>query len=99
MDLPPGCRLSVEDQPSPAARNFLARELGKHNRPYLRNPKWQRLAVLIRDRDGEIAAGLAGNTYGDWLFVEELWVRADLRGRGIGRELVKLAEGRARERG
>jgi GNAT superfamily N-acetyltransferase len=99
MDLPPGCSLTVEDKPAPPARNRLGRELGKHNRPFLRNPAWRRLGVFVRDRDGDIAAGLAGNTYGGWLFVEDLWVRADLRGRGIGRELLGLAEQRAKERG
>ena len=99
MELPPGCRLSIEDKPAPAARDRLSRELGRHNRPYLRNPDWQRLGVFVRDQGGDIAAGLAGHTYGDWLFVEELWVRADLRRRGIGQELIRQAEGRARERG
>jgi GNAT superfamily N-acetyltransferase len=99
MDIAPGYRLTIEDRPAAAARNRLGRELGKHNRPYLWDPKWRRLGVFLRDEDGDIAAGLAGNTYGDWLFVEELWVRADLRGRGVGRELLGLAEARARERG
>jgi hypothetical protein len=84
MDLPPGWHLSIEDRPSPAARNRLGRERGKHNRPYLRDAKWQWLGVFVRDPGGDIAAGLAGSTYGDWLFVHDLWVRADLRRRGIG---------------
>ena len=99
MDLPLGWHLSIEDRPSPAARNRLGRELGKHNRPYLRDAKWQWLGVFVRDLGGDIAAGLAGSTYGDWLFVHDPWVRADLRRRGIGQELLRLAEGRARERG
>jgi hypothetical protein len=45
MDLPPGWHLSIEDRPSPAARNRLGRELGKHNRPYLRNARWQWLGA------------------------------------------------------
>jgi len=76
MDLPPGWHFSIEDRPSPAARNRLGRELGKHNRPYLRNPKWQWLGVFVREPDRNIAAGLAGSTYGDWLFVHDFWVRA-----------------------
>lgn len=99
VDLPPGCRITIEDKPAPADRNRLGRELGKHNRPFLRNPEWQRLGVFVRDGDGAVAAGLAGHTYADWLFVDDLWVRADLRGRGVGRELLALAEERARERG
>ena len=99
MDLPPGWQLSIEDRPAPAARNRLGRELGEHNRPYLRNAKWQWLGVFVREPGGDIAAGLAGSTYGDWLFVHDLWVRADLRRRGIGQELLRRAEARARERG
>jgi len=81
------------------ARNRLGREFGKHNQPYLRNARWQWLGVFVREPDGDIAAGLAGSTYGDWLFIHDLWVRADLRRRGIGQELLRLAEARARERG
>ena len=99
MDLPTGCRMTIEDKPAPADRARLDRELGKHNRPFLRNPDWQRLGVFIHDADDDIAAGLHGHTYGDWLFVEDLWVRAELRGRGVGRELLAAAEQRARERG
>jgi hypothetical protein len=54
MDLPPGWHLSIEDRPSPAARNRLGRELGKHNRPYLRNAKWQWLGVFVREPHGDI---------------------------------------------
>ncbi len=44
-------------------------------------------------------AGLVGSTYGGWLFVEDLWVHADLRRRGIGSELLSLAERRAADVG
>jgi ribosomal protein S18 acetylase RimI-like enzyme len=99
VDLPPGCRLTVEDQPAPAARNRLPRELTKFNRQFLDKPEFQRLGIFVRDADNDIAAGLAGYTYAGWLFVENLWVRNELRGRGLGREMMTQAEQRARERG
>jgi GNAT superfamily N-acetyltransferase len=99
MDLPLGWHLSIEDRPSPAARNRLGRELGKHNRPYLRNAEMAMARRLCPGARWRHRRGLAGSTYGDWLFIHDLWVRADLRRRGIGQELLRLAEGRARERG
>ena len=48
--------------------------------------------------NGQIVAGLAGETYCGWLFVKYLWVSGRLRGQGIGRELMH-AETCARERG
>ena len=60
MDLPAGWHLSIEDRPSPAARNRLGRELGSHNRPYLRNAKWQWLGVFVR---------FAGMVSGETLFL------------------------------
>jgi len=44
-------------------------------------------------------AGLAGETYGGWLFIKYLWVHDDLRSLGFGRELMARAEERALERG
>ena len=47
----------------------------------------------------QILVGLAGETYCGWLFVRYLWVSDELRGRGVGRELMARAEARARELG
>jgi GNAT superfamily N-acetyltransferase len=62
------------------------------------HPPWRPLAVFARS-EGQILAGLAGDTYCGWLFVKYLWVSDNLRGRGVGRELMAAAEVRARERG
>jgi len=99
MDLPPGCRLSVEDRPAPAVRNRLPRELAKFNRQFLDKPEFQRLGIFVRDAHDDILAGLAGYTYAGWLFVENLWVSEAMRRRGLGREMMAQAEQRARERG
>lgn len=56
------------------------------------------LAVIAR-RAGEIVGGLLGYTHWEWLFVQQLWSAAELRGRGVGRRLMLAAEAEARARG
>jgi GNAT superfamily N-acetyltransferase len=56
-------------------------------------------ARRVRARGETIVAGLAGETYSGWLFIKYLWVSDPLRRQGIGRELMRAAEGRAIERG
>ena len=46
-----------------------------------------------------MAGGLWGKTVYGWLFVEYLAVPPALRGKGIGRRLMAVAEGIALERG
>jgi GNAT superfamily N-acetyltransferase len=58
---------------------------------------WRPLGIFIRDAE-TIVAGLAGETYCEWLVIKYLWVRDDLRRRGVGRELMAYAEARAVER-
>jgi 8-oxo-dGTP pyrophosphatase MutT (NUDIX family) len=55
--------------------------------------------LFVRNEAGEIMAALVGSTYAGWLFVAMLWVHADLRRRGIGSQLLALAERRAAEHG
>ncbi len=57
------------------------------------------LAALRRDASGKIVAGLYGKTFWDWLYVDTLWVHPDLRGQGVGRALMAIAEEEARRRG
>lgn len=41
---------------------------------------------------GQIVAGLSATILWDWLYIDELWVAADERGRGLGRQLVEQSE-------
>ena len=52
-----------------------------------------------RETQGAIRAGLVGNCYAGWLFVNLLWVHDELRRRGIGQMLLAEAERHAIEFG
>ena len=95
----PGYRLTVEDEPAEADVEILPHALEAYNESqWPQHPPWHPLAIFLR-KEGRIAAGLAGETYCGWLFVKYLWVSDELRGRGVGRELMARAEARARELG
>jgi GNAT superfamily N-acetyltransferase len=57
------------------------------------------LIVTAYDDAGQVLAGLFGETRFAWLKISIMAVQEDLRGRGLGRELVQRAEAEARLRG
>jgi GNAT superfamily N-acetyltransferase len=95
MDLPPGLSLTVEDRPSAEDWDRLGNALDRYNRQFLGETGFSRMGFFVHAEEGEVMAGLVGTTYAGWLFVAELWVHADLRRRGIGSQLLALAEHRA----
>lgn len=56
------------------------------------------LNLYIEDEHGEIMAGLVAETFGNWLEIEYLFVKEDLRGQGIGSQLLHQAESEAKKR-
>jgi GNAT superfamily N-acetyltransferase len=57
------------------------------------------LCFVLRGPDQEIVGGVIGATYWDWLHVDLMWVKEELRGRGFGHLLLTYAEDEARKRG
>ncbi len=94
MQLPPGLRLSVEQNPTWEDRDFVDDGLGAYNAAFLRDNSYDYFGIFVRRDAGEIRAGLIGHIYAGWLFVNLLWVHADLRRGGIGRGLLTQAERR-----
>jgi len=84
--------LRVEDEPVPADVAILNDRLYRHNAAVTGwdNGRW--LTIFVRDDAGDIVAGLHGWTWGQTSFVQTLWVREDLRGRGLGARLLVTAE-------
>jgi ribosomal protein S18 acetylase RimI-like enzyme len=91
--------LRVEDAPSPEDVAALNRRLYQHNAAITGCDDGRSLTIFVRDETGEITAGLHGWTWAQTGFVQTLWIREDLRGRGLGAQLLATAEIEAARRG
>lgn len=63
-----------------------------YNRRVLGDERYEPIRLIARDGEGQIAGGLLGDLYFNWLYIAILWVRDDMRGRGVGSRLMALAE-------
>ena len=79
-----------------------AQEIGDLIRSYNRSKREKAesepLNLYLEDDKGELMAGLVAETFGNWLEIEYLFVKEDLRGQGIGSQLLQQAESEAKNR-
>ncbi|MGF1456483.1 MAG: GNAT family N-acetyltransferase [Alphaproteobacteria bacterium] len=100
-DLPEGTRFDVIDDPTPGERAVIDKGLQAHaarlSVPLQREP----LAIMLRDEDGDILAGLLAHWYAAHgaCIIQDLWVHEELRGRGIGHGLMMRLENELLMRG
>ena len=69
-----------------------------YNRSKRESSESEPLNLYVEDDSGELVAGLVAETFGNWLEIEYLFVKEDLRGQGIGSQLLQQAECEAKKR-
>ncbi len=88
-----------EEKPEESAWGIIGRGVGDYNEQQAGDNKFQRLCFVLRAADQEIVGGALGELYWDWFYLDLLWVKEALRGRGYGHRLLTRAEDEARQRG
>ena len=91
--------LSLTDVEDAEDRAAIVAPLREYNESKAAPSGHRHLAVLLKDESGSIIGGLWGSTGYDWLTVFLLAVPQGLRGNGVGREIMRLAETEASQRG
>lgn len=69
-----------------------------YNRSKRETAKSEPLNIYVQDEKGNLMAGLVAETFGNWLEIEYLFVKEELRGQGIGSKLLHQAESEAKKR-
>jgi GNAT superfamily N-acetyltransferase len=91
--------ITLTDQPDPADAKFIEDELATYNLQFAPPYGTQRLAVLLRAADGQLAGGLLGLTWWGWLRIDIVWLDEAVRGQDWGTRLMATAEDEAIRRG
>jgi GNAT superfamily N-acetyltransferase len=95
--------LAVDDDRADYVTNRLIEFYQAHASPLWSHPPHSPAPIhsYAMDAADSVIGGLIGrtNTIPEWLEITVLWVEAQLRGRGVGRELMHLAEEEAKRRG
>jgi GNAT superfamily N-acetyltransferase len=92
--------VQVVDPPNPKLVRSLVAQLEGYN--HQRAPALDSVdLLLVAGIPGtkNLVGGLLGFTYGDWLFVDVLWVHESMRGKGVGAMLMRGGEDAAKARG
>jgi GNAT superfamily N-acetyltransferase len=72
--------------------------INEYNKKQAGDDKGQQLCFILHSPDQEVVGGVIGATYWDWLYIDLMWVKEELRGRGYGHRLLVQAEDEARGR-
>ncbi|MBO1108278.1 GNAT family N-acetyltransferase [Plesiomonas shigelloides] len=91
--------VQIVQNPEPDDIHFLRDRLIENNRAFVGEQVRRPLVVFTHDAQQSRTGGCSGHTYGNWLYIEYLWVDSSVRSRGIGKQLLLAMEQAARERG
>ena len=91
--------IEVVENPEQALIEYLDKKIADFNWANWEVSERKPLAVQLKSAKGDVVAGAAGRTFGDWLLLNTLWVSDELRGQNIGSQILNQIELAAKKRG
>ena len=91
--------IEVTATPAPSELEIIGSRLSAYNDSDVGPSDRQLLAVLVRNEEGTLVAGISGYTAWGWLYVQWLWIAEDQRGKGLAGRMLGAGEDEARRRG
>src|SRR5262249_10165584 len=91
-------QIKVEENAAPEDIQSLFRSLNEFNLSKT-GDHGQFITLLVRDTEGRIVGGAYGWTALEWLHLDVLWLKENLKGKGAGRQLLEATEAEAKTRG
>jgi GNAT superfamily N-acetyltransferase len=88
----PALKIEVTQQVQADSRDVIACGQRAFNARHLGNYEWSDLDVYVRNREGRVVGGLIGDIALGWLAIHAQWVIEELRGSGLGTEILRTAE-------
>ena len=89
----------VQAEPDvPGVIQFLEDRLYEHNSGSIQRRDGALFARTVRDDRGSVVGGIAGWTWAGACEITQFWVSEQVRGKGLGTQLLREAEGEAARR-
>ncbi len=92
-------KIEVIENPEQELIEFLDNKISEFNWANWEVSERLPLAIQIKNDSGEVIAGAAARTFGDWLLLNTLWVSEETRGHELGSQILKKMEQAAKKRG
>jgi len=89
-------RITAEEQPE---WSIIGGGISEFNTQQAGDDNGKNLCFVLRGPDDAVVGGIIGATHWNWLYINLMWIREDVRGQGYGGQLLALAEGEGRKRG
>jgi GNAT superfamily N-acetyltransferase len=91
--------IEILETPEQSLIDFLDQKIAEYNWKNWEVNERLPLAVQIKDDSGNIIAGAAARTFGNWLLINTLWVADEHRGKDLGSKILAAIEQAGIERG
>ena len=92
-------RISYVEKPAESAWGIIGQGINEFNDQKGGAQNSRTICFAVYDPDQKIVGGIVTQLYWDWLYIDLMWLREDLRKKGYGSCLLKAAEDEARKHG